>query len=180
MKPGIAWKLPFMQLDTASEASVPYNTSMNLSFCQSSVVNQSVAKLLWHIKGGNTHTVSAVCGSLSMHLNAIIFKVQSQAAFSWQRSAALVSTAIQPCLILKITVCATSPCWEIHGREDRFPSGGCLLKWIRVAIGGIVCSKCQLSILLPEGKRVIKRQLYSGPFTLREASSFIFRFRYWW
>ena len=33
---------------------------------------------------------------------------------------------------------------------------------------------CQLSILLPEDKRAIKRQLYSGPFTLREAASFIF------
>ena len=35
-------------------------------------------------------------------------------------------------------------------------------------------SKCQLSVPLPEGKRAIKRQLYSGPFTLREAASFIF------
>ena len=33
-------------------------------------------------------------------------------------------------------------------------------------------SKCQLSVLLPEGKRATKRQLYSGPFTLREAASF--------
>ena len=30
------------------------------------------------------------------------------------------------------------------------------------------------SVLLLEGKRVIKRQLYTGPFTLREAASFIF------
>ena len=29
---------------------------------------------------------------------------------------------------------------------------------------------------LPEGKRAIKRQLYSGPFTLREAASFIFQY----
>ena len=29
-------------------------------------------------------------------------------------------------------------------------------------------SKCQLSVLLLEDKRVIKRQLYSRPFTLRE------------
>ena len=34
-------------------------------------------------------------------------------------------------------------------------------------------SNVKLSVLLPEGKRVIKRQLYSGPFTLREAA-FIF------
>ena len=33
-------------------------------------------------------------------------------------------------------------------------------------------SKCQLNVLL-EGKRTIKRQLYSEPFTLREAASFI-------
>jgi len=26
-------------------------------------------------------------------------------------------------------------------------------------------SECQLSILLPEGKHMIKRQLYSGPFS---------------
>ena len=32
-------------------------------------------------------------------------------------------------------------------------------------------SKCQLSILLPEGKRALKRQLYSKSFTLREAAS---------
>ena len=35
--------------------------------------------------------------------------------------------------------------------------------------------KYQLSALLPEGKRTIKGQLYSGPFTLREAASFIFQ-----
>ena len=36
-------------------------------------------------------------------------------------------------------------------------------------------SKCQLSVLLPEGKRATKRQLYSEPFTLREAASCIFK-----
>ena len=39
-------------------------------------------------------------------------------------------------------------------------------------------SKRQLSILLPEGNPAIKRQLYSEPFTLREAASFIFQ-HYW-
>ena len=36
----------------------------------------------------------------------------------------------------------------------------------------------QMSIKRPtsEGKRAIKRQLYSGPFTLRVAASFIFRY----
>ena len=33
-------------------------------------------------------------------------------------------------------------------------------------------SKCQLSILLPEGKCAMKRQLYTGPFLLREAAFF--------
>ena len=33
---------------------------------------------------------------------------------------------------------------------------------------------CQLSVLLPEGKRTLKRQLYSKSFTLREAASSIF------
>ena len=32
----------------------------------------------------------------------------------------------------------------------------------------------KLSVLLPEGKRTLKRQLYSKSFTLREAASFIF------
>ena len=32
-----------------------------------------------------------------------------------------------------------------------------------------------LSVLLPEGKRVIKKQLYSEPLTLREAASSIFQ-----
>ena len=36
-------------------------------------------------------------------------------------------------------------------------------------------SKCQLNVLLSEGKHAIKRQLYSEPFTLREAGSFIFQ-----
>ena len=39
-------------------------------------------------------------------------------------------------------------------------------------------SKCQLSVLLPEGKCVIKRQLYSERFTLREAASFIFQYQW--
>ena len=39
-------------------------------------------------------------------------------------------------------------------------------------------SKCQLSVLLLEGKHAIKRQLYSGPFILREAGSFMFQY-YW-
>ena len=29
--------------------------------------------------------------------------------------------------------------------------------------------KCQLSISIPEGKNTIKRQLYTGPYTLKEA-----------
>ena len=37
-----------------------------------------------------------------------------------------------------------------------------------------MASKFQLSLLLPEGKRTIKKQLYSGPFTSREAVAFIF------
>ena len=36
-------------------------------------------------------------------------------------------------------------------------------------------SKCQLSARLPEGKWMAKRQLYSEPFTLREAASSIFK-----
>ena len=36
-------------------------------------------------------------------------------------------------------------------------------------------SKCQLNVPLPEGKRATKRQLYSEPFTLREAASSIFK-----
>ena len=36
-------------------------------------------------------------------------------------------------------------------------------------------SKCQLSVLLLEGKRALKRQLYSKSFTLREAASSIFQ-----
>ena len=39
----------------------------------------------------------------------------------------------------------------------------------------VMVSNCQLSVLLPEGECVIKRQLYSGPFTLREAASLIIR-----
>ena len=44
-----------------------------------------------------------------------------------------------------------------------------------------VCSaidgfQIQLTVLLPEGKRAIKRQLCSEPFTLREAASFIFQY----
>ena len=33
--------------------------------------------------------------------------------------------------------------------------------------------KCQFSTLLPEGKCTIKKQLYSGPFTLREAAFYL-------
>jgi len=36
-------------------------------------------------------------------------------------------------------------------------------------------SKYQLSVLLPEGKRATKRQLYSESFTLREPASSIFK-----
>ena len=36
-------------------------------------------------------------------------------------------------------------------------------------------SKCQLYVLVPEGMHTIKKQLYSEPFTLREATSFIFQ-----
>ena len=39
---------------------------------------------------------------------------------------------------------------------------------IKMAIDGL---QFQLSILVPEGKRIIKRQQYIGPFTLREAAS---------
>jgi len=35
-------------------------------------------------------------------------------------------------------------------------------------------SKCQLSILLPEDKHTIKKQLHSEPFTLWEVAPFIF------
>ena len=38
-----------------------------------------------------------------------------------------------------------------------------------------VYTKCQLSVLLPEGKHAIKRQLHSKPFTLWEAASSIFQ-----
>ena len=38
----------------------------------------------------------------------------------------------------------------------------------------VVLYKCQLGVLLPEGKHAIKKQLYSEPFTLWEAASFIF------
>ena len=38
-----------------------------------------------------------------------------------------------------------------------------------------VVSKCQLSVLLPEGKRATERQLYSESFTLREAAASIFK-----
>ena len=40
---------------------------------------------------------------------------------------------------------------------------------ISLALCHSYIGKCQLSVQLPEGKRTIKRQLYSGPFTLREA-----------
>ena len=35
-------------------------------------------------------------------------------------------------------------------------------------------SKCQISVPLPNGKCTIKRQLYSGVFTLREAASLLY------
>ena len=44
---------------------------------------------------------------------------------------------------------------------------------VMVCIDGLQMSI--VSILLPEGKYMIKKQLYSGTFTLNAAASFIFR-----
>ena len=89
-------------------------------------------------------------------------------------------------LCLHIKVNKGTDYWLCLGRE---PDSGvatyvvvrqCLLPFIVTVHDShvtlvLVVSKCQSSILLPEGKHAVKRQLYSEPFTLWKATSFIFQ-----
>ena len=47
--------------------------------------------------------------------------------------------------------------------------------WLKCAGLNLSIYRWFPNVLLPEGKCMIKRQLYSEPFTLREAASFIFQ-----